>query len=190
MKQIKNLLIGVALVLLASLVDKSLSKEDTVKQANRDWLTALEYWALAFIFIIVLALLAGCAPARQAMAPKDGTSVINRRVPKYHNVAITTCGADGDPVITFLEPTYKDRDLFLLYIHEHQHVKQLTGNCAAKMARYGSDPEYKRALELDAYCEQARHAILMRMHPDSVWAFVRDVMREEHGMENASCNPP
>ncbi len=146
MRTIKNLLVGLGLLILANLFNF----QQEIKEMPSDTKKVIKWWLIVFLGVAVLRLLTGCVKPRQWVIPP---------VPIQSDtvyVGATTCDANNNPVIRINAKYYSDTlsiPYKRLLMHEKVHVRQAIyyGDCHAFLKR-GEDPEFAFAVEAEAYC--------------------------------------
>lgn len=141
MKGLKNLLIGVVLCLLASVLDNQLHKEETVDKEFRKYTG----WLIIAALLVVMVNLLGCT--------QPPAKLNSSYAPGYVPLGQMGCNNVGAPFIE-LNPLIAERDKEWVTEHENYHVTQTKeyGGCAKMMARYTTDLDFKLKIEAEAYC--------------------------------------
>ena len=161
MKCLKNILVGVVVLVLAILLDALIFKEPRMK--NKGW------WLVAFALLGVLLGLLGCAKYQPY------TSVYPLPFPPTmaNLAAITDCEAGGQPIILVNSNVEMPQAMWrYVVIHERQHAIDMREyGCRKALARVQKDPDFLMTLEVKAYCAQFVAMNNDGLFPEPAWQF-------------------
>lgn len=178
-----SFMFGVALVLLIFLIEA---------KVDRDLKKYLTWLAIVALAIVALNLTGCCRKPVTSPVPvvPDGTTVLVMGSWPDKAIGMTTCSVDNKPVILLRDIRWDSLSLAISLSHEHQHVRQLSKDCRATLARYKADRAFMVKLELEAYCEDSRFAVSIGVPEALAEKRLRSLMKSQYGVENPVCLPP
>lgn len=138
MRAIKNLLIGVCLVLLAIFIEFSQREKDMKNKA-------LVWWGILMLAIITLAL----------FTQSLGSQVAIIRAPLGNYGAITTCD-QANNIVVVINQSVSFLDLPQVMEHEFVHVTEMRlyqGGCQGFLNHFRADKDFRFQAEARAYCK-------------------------------------
>ena len=165
MKKVLNMFVGIALLLLVVVFDRSIHGGDVRKS---QWKVLFQWLVCFALFGLVLGLL-GCAKYQPY------TSVYPLAFPPQMNelLAVTECEMGGQPII-LVNTNYQMSRAMQRYIliHEKQHAIDMREyGCRKAMERVQTDPDFLMILEVKAYCSQWVQMNNDGLFPEPAWQF-------------------
>ncbi len=159
-------------------------------------------WAILDIalLLVVLRLLAGCAPTPQVVTVVVPSIAILPLDSSDDALGRTGCDLMGQPVI-FLNGKLTESSKSWVLVHERIHVAQVRafkGGCEAFSKKYISDSTFKLRVELEAFCQVylAQVSLGNKPSPDIqgiVWRIMNKYQSEYTEVEvrkYLDCEPP
>ena len=147
------------------------------------------YWLIAVLSIAVLALLGACAHPQFAPvpAPEDGVTVV--RVGDWPNYAIglTTCTEANKPIIILRDVPLDTIDAKIILIHEKNHARRMKADCQTTQALYKASLDFRREMELSAYCEDSRFALSLGIDLGYILSRLKGLMKQLYDLDEAHC---